>query len=852
MTSQYIMSQLLKSDAKNLNNTDLLKKIILTVSLGRLLINGQLPDKTVKLADYLFDNERLIIDFSRISEEEKNNFLTWLLHPHQQDKIILYNQNIAVNEHRGFTAETSLSWFGRIRKWIRSEPVERWNINNANDTLNYNVSSINMRHGLHGLLIGFAFAAKIPLESKPNTKRVFITKHLIALIQNKYTHPVNYMELCDNCHPLSIDVTNHELRSQNMSKHREEHQYIPQKNWYQRLWNWFISWFKKEPIIAKDAAVASNNEMTLLHETKTIKLFQKSNNHLIVQEKKPPIENLVYAGGGARMFAHVGVWKALQETGIVPKRFAGSSAGAIMSLLCYLGFDSKRIAELFQQIKKEHVLYFNINSKGLSDARALKTTLDYFIALKIEDMVTQYQIARPQGEITFALLHTLKKQYPNCGIGDEFVVTATNKHLSKTSYFSVVTTPDMEVSEAVKASCSIPLVFRDTHINGNDFNDGGVLNNFPTNVYHQSASTFLESEYGNNMQTLAVQFNTGIEYSIVNENKRIYKEHFIKNWILGLLAGVNDPVGGWEQDRLRLKKYSGQTILIDAENVAVADFNIKEEERQQLVVTGHLATLNYLNARYAKNENGTYVDDEAMYTTFHSLEELLIYTCYRGDLTWFNIIRELIIKNCSDKLVQPQHELLHALYFEPLSETEPHLLPNTLRNEWHQRVFLALYPILLKLSTSFIKNLDEHDLFERARHVFKPDAPLRFCANLAQIKGETHIFFYIFSRLTSLIDTELQQIHPNSEELEKYCAALHLLNSILESEHYVMNVELFAQWDLNFRQIHRVLKCFERNSSSVLFLCDALKQKQEPLQRCHQHVFDADDLIDASISTRYC
>lgn len=858
MTSQYIMSQLLKSDAKNLNNIDLLKKIILTVSLGRLQINGQLPDKAVILAKYLFSQERIILDFSRVAEKRKISFLAWLLQAHQQDKIISYSYDLAVNEYRGYTAEGSLSWFGRLGKWIKREHTEHWSIAGANFPLNYNISTINMCHGQHGVLIGFdqsnASVTKIdPDEPQSelirNTNRVFITDHLIELIQKKYLqHHIDYEALCHRPHPLSVDVPNYELRYQNMLDYRKSQQYTPQMSWYQRLWSWFISWFKKDPIVTKETATPSKKKLTKLYETETIKIFQRSNQQLIVQEKKPDIENLVYAGGGARMFAHVGVWQALQEAKIVPKRFAGSSAGAIMGLVCYLGFSAKDIRELFQNLKKEHVVYFNINSKGLSDARAMKTALDYFIALKIDEVVTKYGLVRPQGRITFAILDSFRKQCPDCGIGEEFVVTATNKHLSETSYFSALTTPDMEVSEAVKVSCSIPLVFRDTQINGYDFNDGGVLNNFPTNVFHLGATTFLESEYGNNLKTLAVQFDTGIEYSIVNQGRRISKEHFIVNWILGFLAGVNDVARSWEQDRLRLRKYSGQTILIDAKNVAVADFNIKEE-RKQLEKEGYLAAQNYLFVRYGENKEELYVNKEWMYSTFNSLDELLIYTCYRGDLKWFNIICDLINQSSSlDKLAQLQYaKELHSLYFEPIITSITHEPSKVMRYKWHDKLFLILYPILLKLSAHFIKNAEEHDLFERARHVFMSDAPLAFLANLAQIKGETHILFYIFYNVTSLIEDELSQLSPNNESLEKYFAALQLVNHILESSQNMMQPELFAQWNVNFRQVSRILKCFENNSIFLLSLCNSLKHKEEPLQVVSNQVFH-EELQECSLS----
>jgi len=47
------------------------------------------------------------------------------------------------------------------------------------------------------------------------------------------------------------------------------------------------------------------------------------------QQKRPYKLGLVLSGGGARGFAHLGVYKAMQELGIKPDIISGTSAGAI-------------------------------------------------------------------------------------------------------------------------------------------------------------------------------------------------------------------------------------------------------------------------------------------------------------------------------------------------------------------------------------------------------------------------------------------------------------------------------------------------------------------------------------------
>lgn len=75
MTPQHVISQLLQSDAHQYpQNIELLKKIIMTAYLGRLEINGQPPDNKIAFGNYLFDNEQMMFDLTRVSRK-KGTFL---------------------------------------------------------------------------------------------------------------------------------------------------------------------------------------------------------------------------------------------------------------------------------------------------------------------------------------------------------------------------------------------------------------------------------------------------------------------------------------------------------------------------------------------------------------------------------------------------------------------------------------------------------------------------------------------------------------------------------------------------------------------------------------------------------
>jgi NTE family protein len=353
-------------------------------------------------------------------------------------------------------------------------------------------------------------------------------------------------------------------------------------------------------------------------------------------------------------------------------------------------------------------------------------------------------------------------------LGDELIVTATNKRLRKTQYFSLNKTPNMEISEAVKISASLPVVFRDTRIDGEDYNDGGVLNNFPTDAFHADEMTFLESECGNNMKTLAVQFDNGAERPSVDRIKDpVHREHFIANWIYALLTGVSDPASGWEQDLMKLRKYAVQSIIVDIGNTSATNFSVEERSQLQLIKNGYQAGKNYLKARYA--QRAPYKNKEFMYSTFVSIEELLAYCCYKGNKFWFDIVCTLISDSSSPykgRLLN-QSIKLKSLYFNALRQEgdEPNSACaqrswekeknssslHTQSNKNHE-VLIALYPVFLKLSAKLLQNVKDHDLLERARHSFKATTLFDCIKYFDSIKYDMHIVLHIFINLVFVRD----------------------------------------------------------------------------------------------------
>lgn len=855
MTPQHVISQLLESDTKYPKNLDLLKKIIITAQLGRLQVNGLPPDNKISLASYLFDNENIMFDFTRLCEEKRKLFTQWLLGPHQKDKTRAHFRGATVNEYRGFTAEAFLNWWGIVKSWINKRYSEYWKITDLNISLNYQLIGVEMCHGKHGILIGFdqflvpgsdtKYHDPNDLQKAPlgNTKRVFITEQLVDQLIHKDIQHLEFESICKNPHPHSVYVANLQERLAQMYDYRSTQRYLAHPPWYVRLWNWIIPGSSEAN--KTKSSVVKENHLISLYQDETVQIdYYSKTQEILVREKRPDIDNIVYCGGGAKIYGHVGFWKALNDAQIHPTKFAGSSAGAIMALLCYLGYTANEITEFFKSFKQEHLVHFDIDINGMSDPRSLKTALDYAITYKLNQIVSQYGIPYPQGKITFATLEAIRQRVPDCGLGQELVVTATNKRLGKTRYFSLQRSPDFEVSEAVKISASFPIVYRSTVLDGDEHNDGGILTNFPTEAFFDDHSTLLESEYGNNLKVLAVQFDNGTERTAIDRvMERVYKEHFFMNWGYRVLTGVDDPASGWEQDRLKLRKYSSQSIVINVDNVSTTSFTVDDESRNKMIQAGYDATISYLKMRYICKEDGGFENDEYMYSKYTCLGDLLSYCCYRDEFDWFERINRIAVEaNIPNKAgILSQINELRSLYFQAKTKTTPKndrpiednsltffgnaipQEPQPLIDNENYKVLLAVYPVFLMLTPDLLKDNADKRLFEEARHALALRTPFASLEYLVKLKQPINVMLHIVINLFS----ELRE-NPRQEVYDAFAEVI----KAFKSNRSVYKNEFYAHWNLSFTQSLRVLHVLNNYTDLVATgLLNSLSRGDEPLQK---------------------
>lgn len=157
---------------------------------------------------------------------------------------------------------------------------------------------------------------------------------------------------------------------------------------------------------------------------------------------------LALSGGGMRGIAHIGVLKALEENQLKPDIISGASSGAIIGTLYAAGYDADEIFEYAKEKSLLSLMSAKLSAKGL-------TSLDGMVKLLRDSIVDD----------SFEALNIpLYVSITDLNEGGNILLSSG------------------KLFEAVKASCSIPVLFKPVEINQHACMDGGIMNNLPAGI----------------------------------------------------------------------------------------------------------------------------------------------------------------------------------------------------------------------------------------------------------------------------------------------------------------------------------------------------------------------------------
>lgn len=284
----------------------------------------------------------------------------------------------------------------------------------------------------------------------------------------------------------------------------------------------------------------------------------------------PKYKHLVLSGGSVRGISQIGAVKKLIDSNLLCfktlQSVAGTSAGSIFGLLIVIGMDIDQIWQFVYHLNLTGIikpaLFTFLQKCGVETGEKMLQL--------IEDIIYKHTNVK---QINFKQLYELSHIH--------FIVVGSCLTTKKIVYYDYVNTPDFKVSMAIRISISIPGLFTPVTVGIHQYVDGGVLNNYPMNLFaHQLSET--------------------IGILVCNEFKTDYtcpEEYFMAILNLFFYHYYQNTEHQWYANTIYIKK--------QVENVHMFNFNINHQLKKKLYECGLAATTSFIN----RTPNGIEEDD---------------------------------------------------------------------------------------------------------------------------------------------------------------------------------------------------------------------------------------------------
>ena len=170
---------------------------------------------------------------------------------------------------------------------------------------------------------------------------------------------------------------------------------------------------------------------------------------------------LVLGGGGLKGFAHIGVLIALEELGIKPAVFAGTSIGSLICAAQVSGMSTDEMTEHARSLRRRDL--FRLNRLGMILERTHAPSI--------------YQSA-PLREVCASVV----KDQTFEDLDKPLLVNTVDLQRGSPVVWGLPGLRDVSVLDAVYASCALPGFYPPGTVGDRSCVDGGVIDNLPVNV----------------------------------------------------------------------------------------------------------------------------------------------------------------------------------------------------------------------------------------------------------------------------------------------------------------------------------------------------------------------------------
>jgi NTE family protein len=270
---------------------------------------------------------------------------------------------------------------------------------------------------------------------------------------------------------------------------------------------------------------------------------------------------LVISGGGLKGFSALGALVRLKELEIIdiPDVYCGTSAGACISLLLLIGYSPMDIYEILSELDMSHMIVSNIDNIldevniGLNSCDPIIYVVGHLIKKK------GYSV-----KMSFMDLYNKTKKH--------LIITGVCLNDSSLHYFSYENTPNMNILKAITISISIPIIFKPCVYNNKLWVDGGVMNNYPIDLFRDKLND-------------VIGIYMGEEYNNTEHFEDV--QSYIHQVLRCIFRGMNYN---------KLEMYKENTIHIKAKNYSFGN-ELTKEEIHELYLCGYSS----VNEKYNLN-----------------------------------------------------------------------------------------------------------------------------------------------------------------------------------------------------------------------------------------------------------
>jgi NTE family protein len=302
---------------------------------------------------------------------------------------------------------------------------------------------------------------------------------------------------------------------------------------------------------------------------------------------KKKVSTLIFSGGGVKGLSYIGFLKKFEElskSGDIEanvQTVAGVSCGALVATMYAIGYTATELEQYFlekdlEPLRDVRLKYF-FTKWGFESGKKIIEMLEELLERKGFDK-----------DITFQALYERTKI--------DLHIYACNLTRYKMISFRYSDSPNLAVTKAVRMSFGIPFIFTLQKYKGDIIVDGGIMNNYPIDLYDQR-----DKDDGLD-EVLGVKIIAQGECDHHEVDERIERLDSYAYNVMSVVLIHKDKIISMSE------RYKRHTIHVDTKDITyIVKFNMSKEEKEKLFAYGYEAASKFFEKQFC-------TDDEPMVT----------------------------------------------------------------------------------------------------------------------------------------------------------------------------------------------------------------------------------------------